>query len=384
MASLRRKGNVWYYRYVDGTGRKVERAGCSTKEATAAMAAHAEAEAARVRSGFVDTHEVAVKSAAEMSILDHLEDFATALLSKPSSPKHVSVSSNRIEKVLRLAGIERLRELSMSKVQAALGKLRADGLSLETVNHHVRAIKAFSRWMQRDGRTQEHILAFLKTTNSEPDRRRVRRALTEDEAERLLAAVENGPIRGRMTGPERAWMYRVALATGLRCAELGRLTAASFHLDGESPSVVVEACYTKNHKQAVQPLPRSLVEPLRVFLAGRDQDAPLFDMPSRPNDIFGRDLKAAGIAVRDRSGRVLDIHALRATYVTMLVRSGANVSTCQNLARHSTPLLTIGIYSKMELFDARGAVENLPDFTQPAKITPSPRSTGTDESIVKN
>lgn len=380
MAYLRKIGKNWFYTFTDSDGVRRQHKGCSSKELTLTMAAMAEADAARIRSGFVDPREACAKTAADLPIVEHLDDFATSLLSKPSSPKHVAVTRTRIEKILRLAGIDYLRDLTMSKIQAALGKLRADGLSLETVNHHVRAIKAFSRWMHRDGRTHEHLLAYLKTTNSEPDRRRVRRALTEDEAAVLLAAVENGPIRGRMTGPERAMLYRVALATGFRCAELRRLTAASFHLDGESPSVVVDACYTKNHKQAVQPLPRSLVEPLRAFLSGRDRDKPLFDTGSRPNDTFTRDLEAAGIAVRDRSDRVLDIHALRATYVTMLVRSGANVSTCQSLARHSTPTLTIGIYSKMELFDARGAVENLPDFTQRAKIAPPLRPTGTADS----
>jgi hypothetical protein len=46
-----------------------------------------------------------------------------------------------------------------------------------------------------------------------------------------------------------------------------------------------------------------------------------------------------------------------------VVNSGASVKTCQTLARHSTPVLTIGVYAKKSLHDLAGAVEALPDLT---------------------
>ena len=39
----------------------------------------------------------------------------------------------------------------------------------------------------------------------------------------------------------------------------------------------------------------------------------------------------------------VDFHALWVTDVSSLVASGASVKTCQTLARHSTPHLTIGV-----------------------------------------
>ena len=91
------------------------------------------------------------------------------------------------------------------------------------------------------------------------------------------------------------------------------------------------------------------------------------------------DLKAAGIDSRDDSG-IVDFHALRGTYISHLVSSGASVKTCQVLARHSTPSLTIGIYAKASLHDINGAVESLPDLT-PRDSTPETEklaATGTD------
>jgi len=47
----------------------------------------------------------------------------------------------------------------------------------------------------------------------------------------------------------------------------------------------------------------------------------------------------------DREGCVIDFHALRHTYVSTIVASGESVKVAQELARHSTPTLTIGRYA---------------------------------------
>ncbi len=96
------------------------------------------------------------------------------------------------------------------------------------------------------------------------------------------------------------------------------------------------------------------------------------------------DLKAAGIAPETDSG-VVDFHALRGTYITHLVNSGASVKTCQTLARHSTPVLTIGVYAKTSLHDLTGAVEALPDLTpsEPASEQEYRQGTGTDGKHIK-
>src|SRR5262245_17183884 len=89
------------------------------------------------------------------------------------------------------------------------------------------------------------------------------------------------------------------------------------------------------------------------------------------------DLEAAGIPYETASG-VADFHALRAAYVTNLVASGASVKTCQTLARHSTPSLTIGVYAKASLHDIKGAVENLPDLSPRGPASEPLAMTGTD------
>jgi hypothetical protein len=88
------------------------------------------------------------------------------------------------------------------------------------------------------------------------------------------------------------------------------------------------------------------------------------------------DLEAAGIAYETPSGEV-DFHALRGCYISFLVSSGASVKTCQTLARHSTPSLTIGIYAKASLHDISGAVDALPDLTPEVPAPEALAATGT-------
>jgi len=56
------------------------------------------------------------------------------------------------------------------------------------------------------------------------------------------------------------------------------------------------------------------------------------------------------------AGEVADFHAQRHTYISGIVAGGqASVKTCQDLARHSTPVLTIGRYSHAGAGTEKGA-----------------------------
>jgi integrase len=308
---------------------------------------------------------------------DLVRDLGLTATTSAHGAKHARMTVSRAGKVLTLTGIRRVSDLLMSKVQAALPMLRSEGLGMETINHHVRAVKAFSRWLWRDGRAREHFLAHLSTSNAAADRRRQRRALTPEEANRLVQAAERGPMVKGMTGPDRARCYALALGTGLRAAELASLTPERFDLDADPPTVTVQAGYTKNGKEAVQPVAPVLADRLALWLAALPPGQPVFSLPKRTAAMIRVDLEAAGIAYETHSG-VVDFHALRGCYISFLVSSGASVKTCQTLARHSTPSLTIGIYAKASLHDISGAVDALPDLS-PVNPAPEPMAaTGTD------
>ena len=72
------------------------------------------------------------------------------------------------------------------------------------------------------------------------------------------------------------------------------------------------------------------------------------------------DLARAEIEHETASG-VIDLHSLRHTFVSNVVATGATVKIAQELARHSTPVLTFGVYAHARLADIAATVDHLPD-----------------------
>ena len=152
----------------------------------------------------------------------------------------------------------------------------------------------------------------------------------------------------------------VAAATSYRAGELAKLTPAHFDLDAEVPVVRLKGRHTKNKKAAEQPLPSGVVARLRPYPHGRPGEQP--DWPGgwsdRSAEMMMFDLQAAQIPLTVDDESALS-HSLRHTYTTLLARS-APVKVTQELARHSTPVLTIGRYSHASLQEKAEAVARLP------------------------
>jgi integrase len=363
MASFRKRGRCWYFRFSGPDGEKIERRGCPDRRETERMAHQAELEAIHVRARLIDAKALAFRDHEARPLSAHLAEYEPALIAKGGTRKHAKTTRTRAGRVLALFKADRISDITLSGALQALQALRDEGRNTETINHHVRAVKGFARWLWKDGRAREHYLAHLTTSNPEADRRRKRRALTPDEAGTLIEKTAASPMSFYMTGRDRAILYALAIGTGLRSAELRTLTPDRFDLYSDPATVTVLACYAKNGREAVQPLPPTLAERLRPWVALKAPGRPVFEgMTKRAAEMLAIDLKAAEIAPETDSG-IVDFHALRGTYISHLVSSGASVKTYQVLARHSTPSLTIGVYAKASLHDIKGAVEALPSLT---------------------
>ena len=314
----------------------------------------------------------------------HLDDFTAALRAKGTSEFHVDVVTGRVRRIIDGCGFKHYVDIKASKVQAYLNDLRNGtevkrGISAQTFNFYLSALKQFCRWMMKDRRATESPVAHLDVLNVRTDRRHDRRSLTTDELRRLIESAAAGPDREGMTGLERAMLYRVAVETGLRANELRNVTAGSFDLGSQQPTVTVEAAYSKHRRQDVLPLRAALVAALRIFLANKLPDAPAFRMPTdrkKAARMFRADVEAAGIAYRNDDGLYADFHGLRHTFVTNLANGGVHPKVAQALARHSTITLTKDRYSHTLIGEQADALDLLPDLDRPAEQTM--RTTGTE------
>ncbi len=318
--------------------------------------------------------------AAGKALGEHLADWECGMMAKGMTRKHAMTMHNHALRIFTACNAKFLADIRPGDVQSAIAAQKTSGLSLQTCNHLTKAVKAFTRWACRDGRLQTDPLAHLTKFNTALDRRHDRRGLTALEAESIIQAAETGPAILGMDGHSRAMLYRTALGTGFRAAELRSLTPESFNLDGQPPTITIRAAYSKHRRQDVQPIRRDLADTLRTFIAGKAAGTPVFAMPAKAFKLMQADCKAAGVAYCDDSVRYADFHSWRHSFISSLAKANVGVKLAQTLARHSDPKLTLNTYTHVGLFDTAAALESLPGMVpQAEKQTAMALKTGTND-----
>jgi len=401
----RREGGVWLARWFDHHGKRRERTTGTTDTAAAERILRKFlSDAAERKAGVVDSRLDRYVLNSRKPLLTHLADFIAGAKARDVTPQQAQQLETRVKRVLALARAEVIADLNPHAVQMAIADVRKGDkkhrpASVQTAAHYLRNTKQFTRWLKRDGRVASDPLADIESAgNPETDRKRVRRALADEELARLVRAAEVGPVVRKVPGVDRAMLYRTAIGTGFRASELKSLTPESFDLQAEPPTVTVDAAYSKHRQTDVQPIRPELAEVLKPWLADKPAGEPVFCVKGKLVNILRPDLAAAREAwlkeartaaertereqssflrYVDDAGQVADFHSLRHSFISLLVSGGASVKTCQELARHSNPLLTIGRYSHVRLKDLTGALDGLPC---PAPIRPEPEriaATGT-------
>jgi integrase len=439
---VKRKSRRWWIRYYTPDGVRHRVKGYTDKKATQALAAVLERRGIREAAGVVEPSDVH----AAKPLIEHLADYSRHLDSKGNTAKHArqtimrcqatlqgckaikpadltaaavigflhelqqprqrpplpigqewftkgelmkltGVRPESVKAMMRRYGLETKgngsgRRYSRVAVEA-VQELLCRGCGITTRNGYLTAIKGFTRWLVREHRIIADPLAGLGGLNSAADRRRERRALSVEELHRLLDGARfSDVIYLKLTGLDRCMLYGLAAGSGFRAAELAALTPADFNLDGIPATVRLAACYAKNGKEAIQPLPPGLAGAFHGYLAGKLASDPVWPgaWKDEAADMLRVDLDAAGIAYADEDGRVCDFHALRHSYVTLLSRSGVAPKMAQELARHSDIRLTMNVYTHAGLYDLAAAVDTLPAIlpTGPRAERQALRATGTD------
>jgi integrase len=410
MASLRKRGTLWYYRFTDENGRKVERKGYTDRRATEQLAATVEQKVSLVAAGLVNPQDIAYQNHAARPLVDHIDDWEAGLRAQGVTDDHAQRAANRIRRLIalmlgsdlalqehrklsregqrdlirRIAAVirpARLSDLDQERVQAALSRLKAAGKSLGTIGGYRIAIRSFSKWLWNAKRTREDLLHGVKGYNVKEDPRHERRTIALAELRRLIGVTHEGGTHHGMTGPARALCYRLAVASGLRYSEIGSITPSSFHWDARPATVTVTAAFTKNGQTATLPLPDDLAADLRAYVAPLNPGKPIFPLPADDGARMLRvDLQAAGIPYRDDSGRVFDFHALRCQLATLADAAGVSPRVVQKLMRHSSLELT-GRYTKPRAVDIEAAASKLPSLKPEDDQPETLAATGTDGPI---
>ena len=341
----KRKSEKYYFKYKDADGHWKRKCGYSDKEATRQLAAQYEKDAARGATGLTDHYQDHKKR----SVFEHLECYRRHLETKDNTPDHVQRTISRVKSILEGCGSLNTHEIDAARVNGYLLERRQGGLGKKTSNHYLTAIKGFCAWLVREKRLQENPLVHSSRLNAEVDVRVERRPVTHAEFERLIeVALTSSKIYRHLSGLDRSMLYKLAAYTGLRASELASLSPSSLLLDCESPTVTVEAAYSKHRRKDVLPLPRWLADELHIWAP--NIDGPLWPgtWNRRAAELLRRDLTVAGIPYVDDQGRRFDFHALRHSFISNLASEDVHPKIAQQLARHCTIGLTMDRYTHTE------------------------------------
>jgi integrase len=284
-----------------------------------------------------------------------------------------------INKYIDDLGTEYARWLTCPKTDDPDEEATKDDLRNGTKNDRIAVLKRYGKFLLGSRRlTYDPFALLVKLPQKDPKKRR-RRALKPSEMVALLRATLARPlavaraarvnaredfdvyVRHRREGRVRAFIYRLVCDTGLRRGEITRIRIKDVNL-GESRIYVPPLIAKAKCEQSVvlnSQMHRRVAAYLRT-LKGRDRESPMFAIvehatrngkktilksavPSKHT--FDLDLAAAAIPKVDDRGRVVDFHALRNSYITLLNARGAKDSFVQRMARHSDIRLTMGIYT---------------------------------------
>ncbi len=299
-----------------------------------------------------------------LPLVDHVREWKDSILRDGRTADHAALVAVRVTAIVDGCGAVRFADIDAEAVKDWLSR---QTLSQQTRGHYVVALRAFCTWMVEHGRAAGSPVSTLRPPKVTD--RRERRALSIEDLRKLIQTTEADASSGRkMTGPQRAALYHLAVESGLRADELRSLTAASFDLDADPPTVTIEAARAKNRRRHALALSGELAARLKAHLAGKLPGAAAFAVPTKTADMIRADLVRAGIPFADDAGRRFDFHALRVQCASLLARGGAHPAVAQARLRHSTIRLTMDTYTRLSASDQAAAVDAMPSLNA-AKAT---------------
>jgi integrase len=362
--------------FFDENGKRVSRStGTTDYDAACQVAARWDTDVALRRHGVIDATQARVADQNRQHIKEHVADYLAHCRHIGQDKAHIAIKTSQLAKLVDGIKATRLSDLEPNRVERYLAGLVTAGKSHRTHNQNRATAVAFMQWCFEQGRVTSNLLKIVPTLNEAKDRRRVRRALSEDELSRLLAVSD-----------ERRPYYLFAYYTGLRVKAVK--AAVWGDVDFDSALIRVKVGNAKGKKDDIhQPLHPRLLQELRRMkseMRFASQADPIF--PGVPLvKTFHRDCLRAGIERYDADGRQLDRHALRTTLGTHLARAGVLPQLAMKVMGHNDVQTTMKHYTALRLADTAKAMNALPSIEPKADANPAAlRATGTDDASAQH
>lgn len=235
-----------------------------------------------------------------------------------------------------------LADISLMQFRAWLAQMAHDDIGAASRARALAGVRNFFRWLDRTGRLHNPAIDLLRAPKTP---KRLPRPLTEDNASEVVALAKNVPSE-HWVGLRDQALFTLLYAAGLRISEALGLCHRDL-AQGDRLTVL-----GKGNKQRNVPLLPIAKEALDNYLAA----CPIAPSPKNPVFVGVRgEVLNAGVAQRQlrRLRRDLGLadtvtpHALRHSFATHLLASGADLRSLQELLGHSS-LSTTQLYTRIE------------------------------------
>jgi len=251
---------------------------------------------------------------------------------KPAAVRHYEKSLRL--RVLDEIGHERLRELTLPRMQRFVDKLAADGLAPATILATVTPVRAIYRRARQLGEVQANPTSGLSVPAV--DRRQTRFA-TAEQVEAMLGALEDPADRA---------LWATALYAGLRRGELEALRREDVDLatgvirvQRGWDQVEGEIAPKSNQGRRRVPIPAVLRDHLDAYLADAP-DGRIFSCIRHGYDRGRAAATAAGVAPPT-------LHECRHGYASLMIAAGVNVKALSAFMGHANIGITLDQYGHL-------------------------------------
>lgn len=286
----------------------------------------------------------------------HLDHFATYLQDGKGASPHTLRSYSRdliqfiewleAEKLVRSGATP--EKISYLMIRRYLGHLTQSGYERRSVLRKLSSIKAWFKWMQREGSIIDNPASAVLSPKSVRDLPDV---LTQNEVEKLLAI----PDASTRFGVRDRALLETLYATGLRVNECASLTLG----DVDWRAGEVRTRTSKGSKERIVLLGRPALEALTIYLnsarpqllASRSDIEATTDalwINSRGTQLSSHAIYILVVGYARKAAFDKDVtpHTLRHSFATHMLEGGADLRVVQELLGH-TSLSSTQIYTRV-------------------------------------
>jgi len=247
---------------------------------------------------------------------------------------------NRYSEFMENRGITNIREITSDDVISYLGSLRKNGLTANSVNRGLAAVRGFYKYLLRENVMDENPVANIELAKiwmRLPD------TLSKDEMNLLLEQPEAKTLLGMR---DRA-MLELMYATGIRVSELISLTVNS--INWQVGYLVVVG---KGSKERIVPVGKSAIDYMTQYV----NEGRLKLLKGKRTNFFfvnrsGNGLTRQGFwkiikkyATKSGLHKKIHPHTFRHSFATHLLEGGADLRSVQVMLGHSD-ISTTQIYT---------------------------------------